>query len=149
MKEYRRTYWPFAVWLIALVPALGGAALIAERAGLDGRGMTASAMAALLAMMALLFGMVWKGEYVYWISGGPSFEQARAAGSAVRRAYALRHLDRILQGCLAALLLLAAECAFGAGELAMILSVAACIVAAGVSMVKIRWPEENEYDSKH
>lgn len=149
MKEYQKTYWPFAAWLVALAPVMGGAALIAERAGLDGRGMTASSMAALLAMMALLFGILWKDEYVYWISGGPSFEQARAAGSAVRRAYARRHLNRILLGCLAALPLLAAEWAFGAGELAMILSVTACIAAAGVSMVKIRWTEEDAHDSKH
>ena len=41
--------------------------------------------------------MIYAGEYVYWINGGPSFEEAKAAGSEKRKAYAAAHLSVFLK----------------------------------------------------
>lgn len=141
-RAYEKRYWPFVLWLIALVAGLIVPAELAGRAGLSRRGMTAVGMTALLMMLTALFVMIWKGEYVYWISGGPDFEQAKAAGSERRRAYAGRHLRAMLLGGCAALAILAAEYCCGANELTMILSVGACVIAAAVSTTRIHWTEE-------
>ena len=143
-RAYEKRYWPFVLWLIALVAGMTGTAELAGRAGLSGRGMTAASMAALILLLAALFVLIWKGEYVYWISGGPDYDQAKAAGSDRRRAYAWQHLRAMLLGGLAALVILALECFCGANELTMILSVGACVIAAAVSTTRIHWTEERK-----
>ena len=139
MKDYKKIYWPLIAWALALLPVMLGAAAIAERAGLGDRGMVAAMMVVVMLMLLLLMWMIWKGEYVYWFSGGPSFEEAKAACSKVRREYAWRHLAAMLKGCAAALALLAAGYFLGAHEVVMVLLTAVCIVASAVSTVKIRW----------
>lgn len=143
-RAYEKRYWPLVLWLIALVAGMIGSAELADRAGLSGRGMTAVSMTALILLLAALFVLIWKGEYVYWINGGPDYDQAKAAGSDHRRAYAWQHLRAMLLGGLAALVILAAEYCCGANELAMILSVGACVAVAAVSTTRIHWTEERK-----
>ena len=50
----------------------------------------------IILMVDLLLYMIYKGEYVYWISGGPSYEEAKAAGSEKRKSYARAHLKAFL-----------------------------------------------------
>lgn len=149
MKEYRKTYLPFAAWLLALMPVMLGTAKLAEKARMDSRGIVALMMTAVVLMLMLLFRMIRKGGYVYWISGGPSFEQARDAGEAVRGEYAQKHFAAMLKGSAAALILLAAEYVLGAHEITMVLSVGVCIIAAAISTIRIRWPEGSEDDSEN
>ena len=143
-RAYEKRYWPLVLWLIALVAGMIGSAELAGGAGLSGRGMTAASMMALILLLAALFVMIWKGEYVYWISGGPDYDQAKAAGSEHRRAYAWLHFRAMLLGGLVALAVLAVEYCCGANELTMILSVGACVVAAAVSTTRIHWTEERK-----
>lgn len=142
MKEYRKTYKPFIAWILALPPVMLGSATLAETAGLDDRGMVALMMSVVVLMLLLLLWMIWKGEYVYWINGGPSFEEARAAGSEVRRQFAWKHLAAMIKGSAATLALLAVEWLLNAHELVMILSVGVGIIASVIPMVKIKWPED-------
>lgn len=142
MKEYRKTYWPLIVWALALTPVMIGAAKWAEAAHWGDCGMVALMMTAVLIMLLLLFWIIWKGGYVYWINGGPDFEQARDAGREARNRYAWAHLKAMLKGCGVAFVLLAVECSFGAHELLMVLSTCVCIIAAAISTVRIRWMEE-------
>lgn len=149
MKEYRKRYWPLVVWALALTPAMIGAAKAAEGFGLDDRVVVAVMMAAVTLMLLVLFWMIWKGGYVYWINGGPSYEQARDAGGDVRREYAGRHFKAMLKGCICALALLAAECVLGVYALWMILSAGVCIIASAISTIRIRWTEEDQSGSKN
>ena len=143
-RAYEKHYGPLVIWFVAFVAGMIGSAELADRAGLSGRGMAAASMTALVLLLTALFVMIWKGEYVYWINGGPDFEQAKAAGSERRRAYAWLHLRAMLRGGLAAMAILAAEYCCGANELTMILSVGACVVAAAVSTTRIYWTEERK-----
>ena len=143
-RVYEKRYWPLVIWFAVFVAGMIGSAELADRSGLGRRGMTAVSMTALILLLAALFVMIWKGEYVYWINGGPDFDQAKAAGSERRRAYAWLHLRALLLGGLAALVVLAAEYCCGANDLAMILSVGACVVAAAVSTTRIHWTEERK-----
>lgn len=135
-------------WALALMPVMLGTAGLAGRAGADGRGVVAAMMAAVVLMLLALMGIICRGEYVYWFSGGPSFEEAKAAGSEARREYANRHFAAMFKGSAAALALLAAEYFLGAGEIVMVLSAGACIVVAAISTVKIRW-EANGSDPEN
>ena len=148
MKEYRRSYKLLVAWTLALIPVMLGAAMLAEKAGMDDRGMIAMMMTAVVLMLLVLMWMIWKGEYVYWINGGPSFEEAKAAGSDVRREFAWRHLTAMLKGSAATLALLSAEWLLGAHELVMVLTVGAGSIASVIPMMKIKWPEV-KHDSQN
>ena len=139
MKEYKKTFLPLILWSLALAPVMLGAMPLSEWLELSDRVMVALMMAAVIVMLLALFWLVWKGEYVYWINGGPSFEEAKAAGSEARREYARRHFTAMLKGGAAALVLLAAECFFGAHELVIVLSTGVCISAAAFSTIRIKW----------
>jgi len=139
MKDYKKTYWPLALWCAALVPVMLGVSLPAERAGVDERGMVALMMTVVVLMLIGLMWIILRGEYVYWINGGPSFEEAKATGSEARREFARKHLVAMLKGGAAAIALTAAEYALGAHELAIVLSVSVCIIAAVIPMIGIKW----------
>ena len=127
------------MWCFALVPVMLGAIPLAVWLNLNDGAMVALMMAAVIVMLQALFWIIWKGEYVYWINGGPSFEEAQAAGSEARREYAWKHLLAMMKGGAAALVLLAAEGFFGAHEIAMVLTTGVCITVAAVSSIRIKW----------
>ncbi|OLS03139.1 hypothetical protein [Tissierella creatinophila] len=45
----------------------------------------------------ILMFIIYKGEYVYWINGGPTFNEAKASTSEKRKQYAKAHLDIFLK----------------------------------------------------
>ena len=88
---YVKTYKPLAVWFCLFL-----AAVIALPVAL-GRLIPESILTPVMLMtvylgILALFILIRQGEYVYWINGGPSFEEARNADAASRRAYAGAHL---------------------------------------------------------
>ena len=149
MKEYKKTYLPLIAWSLALVPAMLGSAELAERAGMDERGIIALMMTVVSLMVALLMWIIRQGGYVYWINGGPTFEEAKDAGEAVRRKYADRHFVVMLRGSFAVAVLMAGEYLTGAHEIVMVLSAAVCIIAATLKTIPIRWPEDKKHDPKN
>ena len=87
--------------------------------------------------MAILCLTVYKTEAVYWFNG-TDYEQAAAAGSARRRAFALAHLRRF---GIFALCLLAFSCAAALSGLSQWVDFAlgtAGLVAVAVSTVRLR-----------
>lgn len=90
-KEYKKTYKPFIAWLIGF-PII----LIAIMKILPDSSIKISVLTTLILTVVslyLLMLIIYKGEYVYWINGGPTYEEAKEAGSEVRKKYAKEHLD--------------------------------------------------------
>lgn len=90
-KEYEKTYKPFIAWLIGF-PIF----LILITKGLANLSVKISVLVTLILTvfsLYLLMLMIYKGEYVYWINGGPTFEEAKEAGSEKRKEFAKAHLD--------------------------------------------------------
>lgn len=92
---YRKRYWPFIIMVVWLIAGLGGFCVWAER-GANGVLLTKRLLAAVILWLDGLLALIWKLEAVYWFSGGPNFEAAKAAGSACRRRYAAQHLKQFL-----------------------------------------------------
>lgn len=103
-KEYKKTYKLLILWLI-LFPLI--AIVIPLRFINASEKILALALMTInLVAIYLLMLLIYKGEYVYWINGGPSFEEARQAGSEKRREYARAHLDIFLKYTLLGLIYL-------------------------------------------
>lgn len=95
MKPYRKTYAPIIWWTFGTFAGL----LILALATTDFLSVADGTRLTLLAAMLsidILMAIIYFGEHIYWLNGGPSFEQAKNAGSEARRAYALPFLRRFL-----------------------------------------------------
>jgi len=93
--EYIRTYKPLAIWLGAFLAAMAAVPLSLAWF-VSGNVLTAAMLGLIYLGLLALFILIHRGGYVYWLSGGPSFEQARDAGEETRRQYAWAHLKRFL-----------------------------------------------------
>ncbi len=86
-----------------------------------------------------LMGMIYAGEYVYWINGGPSFEEAKAAGSEKRKAYAAAHLSVFLKMTLVCCVYIVISSFFRLPMLIDVVVIASAIVAAAIKTMPIRF----------
>ena len=138
MKTYRKTYKPLVGWAIALVAVL---LCIAALPLADGALLTRLTMLATVLMIILLMAIIHFGEYAYWINGGPTFEQARDAGSAARKAYTWAHLRAFLWSgaASAALMTVSAIAHWPIG--ADIVGVCLSVIAAAFSTIRIQFPK--------
>ncbi len=89
-KEYKKTYKPFILWLILFPILFSVPSFLLKHYS----GKIQVSVVLFLTMMSLyiLMFVIYRGEYVYWINGGPTFKQAKEAGSKVRKQYAKSHL---------------------------------------------------------
>lgn len=89
-KEYIKTYKPLIAWLIGF-PIM----IIFITRFIDSSEKISVLISLLMMVISLyiLMLIIYKGQYVYWINGGPNYEEAKIAGSEKRKQYAKAHLD--------------------------------------------------------
>lgn len=138
MKEYRKTYKPFIAWIILFFVVLLAVGIL-PAPFVSGKILLWLIMAAMMLMLDALMLLIWHGEYVYWINGGPTFEQARDAGSRARKAYALAHLRAFLWATLVSLLLLTLSPLFDWPVWADITGTCAVLIIAALSTIRIKF----------
>ena len=92
---YVKTYKPLLIWFCAFMAVLAALPL-ALGWFLPENILTPAMLCCVYLGLLALFILIHRGGYVYWLSGGPSFEEARDAGEASRREYAWAHLKRFL-----------------------------------------------------
>ncbi len=90
-RNYRKTYWPLALWIIGLCALLSLSSVLLGDILSEANATRISLLLTLAALDALML-IIHFGEYAYWINGGPTFEQARDATSEQRRNYTRPHL---------------------------------------------------------
>lgn len=88
-KDYKKTYKPFIAWLVLFTLITMSTSLFKSLAK---KQVVAIILFLTVVSLYLLMLMIYKGEYVYWITGGPSYEEAKAAGSEKRKKFAGSHL---------------------------------------------------------
>ncbi len=85
---YKKSYTGFVLWMLGFVAALLGICFLPTQ---DEQVLMRLIMLLLAWGVASMAFIIWKTEYVYWING-TTFEEAEAAGSERRKAFAWRHL---------------------------------------------------------
>lgn len=103
-RSYKKTYKPLILWLLVFIagstfmPAFINRALdeLFQITWGEGAEVRLIMMFMVIALDGLMW-MIYAREYVYWINGGPSFEEAKAASSEKRKAYAAAHLSVFLK----------------------------------------------------
>lgn len=89
-RKYKKTYRPFIVWLIVCPVLFSLSSVLLENRS-DKFEVSFVLWLTMLSICVLML-IIRRGEYIYWIHGGPTFEQAKKAGSEVRKEYADAHL---------------------------------------------------------
>lgn len=88
-----KTYKPLVIWFIVFVAVMCiMPALLAFR--IPDAHLTLVTITCVYLGLLALFLIIHAGGYVYWINGGPTYEQARDAGEQARHLYSLEHLCR-------------------------------------------------------
>lgn len=100
--EYKKTYKPLIGWIVTYVPLNIIIIMAIDRLLPVPKEIAtkASVLFSLLFMVLALYMlmlMIYRGEYVYWINGGPSFKEAHEMTSEERRAYAGKYVDVFLR----------------------------------------------------
>ncbi len=136
-REYNKTYKPFVAWLIGypVVAIIAGI-------GLSEVSIKVSVMASLMILVVSLYILIliiYRGEYVYWINGGPSFEEARSAGSEKRKEYAKAHLDIFFRLMLVSLFYGIISLYFEFSIWIDILIITLLVIRAGFSSIPIKF----------
>lgn len=89
-----KTYKPFIAWIFLfpiIITAPWGLIYLSEKS------QVIFSLIMTVFTLDILMLIIYKGEYVYWINGGPTFKEAKASNSENRKQYAKAHLDIFLK----------------------------------------------------
>lgn len=145
-QSYHKTYKPLVLWMIVflaastLMPALINRILqeLFQTTWGEGAEVRMILMFVVIALDGLMW-MIYAGEYVYWINGGPSFEEAKAAGSEKRKAYAAAHLRVFLKMTLVCCVYLVISLFFRLPMGIDIVVISSAVVVAAIKTMPIRF----------
>ncbi len=145
-QSYHKTYKPLVLWMIVFLVASTLLPMAIDRilqelfqttwgAGAEVR------MILMFMVIAIdgLLAMIYAGEYVYWINGGPSFEEAKAAGSEKRKAYAGAHLRVFLRMTLICVVYIGISSFFRLPMGIDVVVIASAVVIAAIKTMPIRF----------
>jgi len=140
---YVKTYKPLVIWFCAFVAVLAALPLSLSHC-LAADVLTPVMLCCVyLGLLALLI-LIHRGGYVYWINGGPSFEEAKAADESLRRAYTWAHLKRFLYSGTALLPYLMVSSILHWPTWLDIIIFGASVISAALSTASIRFAPAQE-----
>ena len=88
--EYKKSYKGFVLWMVLFIASLFGCAFVPTK---DANLMTLLVDNVMTIGMAILTGIIYKNEKIYWYTG-LSYEDAKQASSRQRKKYAMQHFKR-------------------------------------------------------
>ncbi|MCI8326622.1 MAG: hypothetical protein HFI37_02475 [Lachnospiraceae bacterium] len=96
-KEYKKTYKPLIILFISyMIVLIAGLILLEKYIPIKTKDIMILILAVTVLLFDILFFIMYKGEYVYWLSGRPTFEEAKSVKSEVRKKFAFAHLKIFL-----------------------------------------------------
>lgn len=137
-NEYAETYKPFIGWLISFVVM---ALFFGFRWNSLGNEKILSKVFVIVVMtfIDVLFAIIFKGEYVYWIVYGPNFETAKNSDSQRRKTYAWKYLRIFLVASIILLIYLLGSMLFDLSASYDFIVSLVIIIAAGLTTVPIKF----------
>ncbi|MDE7284782.1 MAG: helix-turn-helix domain-containing protein [Lachnospiraceae bacterium] len=137
-NEYVETYKPFIGWIISFVVM---ALFFAFRWNSLGNDKILSKVFVIVVMtfIDVLFSIIFKGEYVYWIVYGPNFETAKNSDSQRRKTYAWKYLRIFLVASIILLIYLLGSIYFDLSASYDFIVCLVIIIAAALTTVPIKF----------
>lgn len=138
-ENYEKDFKPFLIWLIVFMIGMNGFPMLVKAFPTMTSAMqTKLSIILLLVALLALYYIVYRGEYVYYLPGGPTFRESYEAGSEKRKAYAKKCLGGMLKACALIVLFLVISMFLGLAGLYDWIIAGACIGAVIVAGSKDR-----------
>lgn len=137
-NEYVETYKPLVGWLVTFV---GFSLFFGFRWNSLGNDKILSKLFVIMTMtfIDVLFAIIFKGEYVYWIVYGPNFETAKNSDSQRRKAYAWKYLRIFLVASIILLIYLIGSMLFDLSASFDFIVCLVIVIVAGLTTVPIKF----------
>ncbi len=137
-NEYVKTYKPLAGWIVSFVMF---ALFFGFGWNSSGNPQVVSKIVIIVAMtfVDVLFTIIFKGEYVYWIVYGPDFETAKNADPQKRKAYAWKYLRVFLAASFILVIALAGSALFRLPSGFDFIVFLVIVISAGLATVPIKF----------
>lgn len=90
--QYKKSYVGLVVWIIVLIGGMIVGMPLLSTAVESEKVMVKLTLLVLVLSILLLMLVVHKGQYVYWMSGGPTYEEAKSSTPERRKRYTWRLL---------------------------------------------------------
>lgn len=138
-ENYEKDFKPFLIWLIVFMIGMNGFPILVKAFPTMTSAMqTKLSIILLLVALLALYYIVYRGEYVYYLPGGPTFRESYEAGSEKRKAYAKKCLGGMLKACALIVLFLVISMFLGLAGLYDWIIAGACIAAVIIAGSKDR-----------
>ena len=135
--RYQKDFKPFLIWLIVFMIGMNGFPMLVKMfPSMTSAMQTKLSIFLLLVALLILYYIVFRGEYVYYLPGGPTFAEAKDAGSAKRKAYGKKCFETMLKSSMLIVIFMIISMFFRLAGLYDWIVAGACIVAALVAGAK-------------
>ena len=132
--NYQKNFKPFLIWLIVFMIGMNGFPMLVKMfPDMTSVMQTKLSIFLLLIALLILYYIVYKGEYVYYLPGGPTFREAEGAGIEKRKAYGKKCFLTMLRSSMLIVLFLVISLFFELAGLYDWIVAGACIGAAVVA----------------
>lgn len=136
---YKKTYKPLIIWMVMIIVVEVGGILILSNFTHNNRIETKVSLLIIMLMLDLLFYIVYKGQYVYWINGGPSYEIAKNEDPERRKKFAWLHLKLFLQASVIFVLYVIISYLLQWGFLYDVLVFALLVIVQAIRSIRIKF----------
>ena len=133
-ENYQKDFKPFLIWLILFMIGMNGFPMLIKMfPAMTSVMQTKLSIFLLLAALLVLYYIVQRGEYVYYLPGGPTFVEAKEAGSENRKAYGKKCFVTMLRSAMLIVVFMVISLFFQLAGLYDWIVAGACIGAAVVA----------------
>ncbi len=135
-----KTYKPLLLWFVLFLSfSIACPLILTKLFTITNPLLTRITLIDMLLGVDVLLYIILKGQYVYWINGGPTYEKAKEGGALRRRTYAKAHLVLFLKTSLICLVWLGISYALHLSQWIDIAVVSVAVVTAAILSVKIKF----------
>ena len=132
--NYQKDFKPFLIWLIVFMIGMNGFPMLVKMfPTMTSMMHTKLSIFLLLIALLILYYIVYRGEYIYYLPGGPTFREAERAGSEKRKAYGKKCFMLMVRASVLIVLFMVISLFFSLAGLYDWIVAGACIVSVVVA----------------
>lgn len=138
-----KTYKPLLLWFVGFIAISTTIPIALERyCNISENALTKIILFLMVFSVDILMALIYKGEYVYWINGGPSYEEAKKAGREKCKKYAYAHLKIFLKISLLSIIYLIVSYIFHWNIWLDIVVISILIIIAAIMTIPIKFEND-------
>lgn len=142
-RNTSKTYKPLLLWMVGFIAISTILPIALEHyCNISENALIKIILFIMIFSVDSLMWLIYYGGYVYWISGGPSYEEARKAGTEKCKRYAYAHIMIVLKVSVVSIIYLIASYIFHWNIWLDIVVILILIIAAAIMTIPIKFERD-------